>query len=207
MPEEPAVADTLELLEKMLSQRLQANVMDRVDGASHTVPIYAGYTLPHAVPHLDPAGSDLTMIRGCATERNSAGAKAGYEAANSVYNALLDACVECQNLKAAKTSWSKTRQAGMVDAVSFNTLINNAFQRGHFAKGRALIEEMKEDLQPNEATSNEFINAMIVKGRSWGFTEIWAIVEEMQEVDVKPRSNLVDEGPKLLEEVQCNVAT
>ena len=41
-------------------------------------------------------------------------------------------------------------------------------------------------MQPNKVTSNEFINAMIAKCRSWGFTEIWSIVEEMQEADVKP---------------------
>merc|ERR1719428_59173 len=75
----------------------------------------------------------------------------------------------------------------MIDVVSFNTLIKAHLQLGHFAKGRALMEQMKrEGLQPNKVTFNEFINAMIAKGRSWGFPEIWGIVEEMQEADVKP---------------------
>merc|ERR1719321_2231166 len=72
----------------------------------------------------DVSASDLAryinMIRSCSTEKNLAGAKAVFEAAKSsgaqlnnfVYNALLDACVECQNLKAAKTSWLRRgRQA------------------------------------------------------------------------------------------------
>ena len=71
----------------------------------------------------------------------------------------------------------------MFDVVSFSALIKAYLQLGNFAKGRALIEEMKkEGCQPNKVTLNEFINAMIAKGRSWGFTEIWAIVEEMQDI-------------------------
>ena len=65
-------------------------------------------------------------------------------------------------------------------------LMKAYLQLSHFAKARALMEEMKkEGVQPNRVTLNYFINTMLAKSRSWGFKEIWAIVEEMQDADVK----------------------
>merc|ERR1719199_1787156 len=99
------------------------------------------------------------MIRNCAAAKNLQGAVSvfeelelsGAELNSVIYNTVLDACVECRDLKAAEAWMERMKKAGMTDVVSFNTLIKAHLLNGNFDKARHLMEMMtSEGLQPNQ---------------------------------------------------------
>merc|ERR1711881_503867 len=103
----------------------------------------------------------ITMIRNCGAQKNLNGAvsvfesleRSGVDLNSVIYNTVLDACVECKDLKAAEAWMEQTKKAGMADVVSFNTLIKAHLQNENFDKARSTMEEMrKEGLQPNRVT-------------------------------------------------------
>eukprot|EP00428_Durinskia_dybowskii_P017090 CAMPEP_0170208154 /NCGR_PEP_ID=MMETSP0116_2-20130129/3659_1 /TAXON_ID=400756 /ORGANISM="Durinskia baltica, Strain CSIRO CS-38" /LENGTH=1079 /DNA_ID=CAMNT_0010458621 /DNA_START=88 /DNA_END=3324 /DNA_ORIENTATION=+ len=141
----------------------------------------------------------IAMVRGCAAKGDLAGAhevfngllKTGIEVNSVVYNTVLDACVECRDLKAAEAWMETTKKAGRADVVSYNTLIKAHLQSGNVGKARDLVAQMRaEGLQPNRITFNELANG-IVSGAGGGDAaarrrELWGVVKEMQAAGVKP---------------------
>jgi pentatricopeptide repeat protein len=137
----------------------------------------------------------ITMIRNCAAENNLQGAmrvfdslqQSGAEMNTVIYNTVLDACVECRDLSAAESWMQQMKEAGMVDVVSFNTLIKAHLIHQNFTKARAVIDQMKaQGVQPNRVTFNELINAMVTKGGEAERARIWDTIAEMKAADVKP---------------------
>jgi len=148
---------------------------------------------------LDSSPSDvakhITMIRNCAAENNLKGAisvfdtleRSNVDLNSVIYNTVLDACVECRDLKAAEAWMEQTKKAGMADVVSYNTLIKAHLMNENFEKARSLMEEMKKDgLQPNRVTFNELINTVVRKGGPSRRHMTWELVDEMKTSGVKP---------------------
>merc|ERR1719235_883409 len=126
------------------------------------------------------------MIRQCAAENDLKGAvhifesleKSGVDLNSVVFNSVLDACVECRDLEAAEAWMEQTKKAGLLDVVSFNTLIKAHLRNGNIFKARFLIQTMKkEDIQPNRVTFNELINAMVSKGGGTQRRQMWDLVD------------------------------
>jgi len=134
----------------------------------------------------------INMIRSHAADKNLQGAFSVFESMEQsgivlnciMFNTVLDACVECKDLKAAEVWMERMKKEGMTDVVSFNTLIKVHLQNGSFDKARRLMETMtSEGLKPNQVTFNELLNSMACNGKR---NQMWAIVEEMNVAEVKP---------------------
>merc|ERR1719409_856459 len=102
------------------------------------------------------------------------------------YNALLDSCVQCNKVNIALQHFKEMKDLGLVDVVSYNTLLKAYLKQGQIVKARKLLTEMAESqIQANQVTYNELLNALVTtKDRK----EMWALVREMNAIGMRPNS-------------------
>merc|ERR1719261_1079573 len=136
----------------------------------------------------------VAMMRARSKENDLEGAmqvfrklqSSGVQLTALAYNALLDSCVQCGKVNVALQHFKEMKDLGLVDVVSYNTLLKAYLKQGQIVKARKLLTEMAESqIQANQVTYNEMLNALVaVKDRH----EMWALVREMNAIGMRPNS-------------------
>merc|ERR1719409_1741887 len=136
----------------------------------------------------------VAMMRARSKENDLEGAmqvfrklqSSGVQLTALAYNALLDSCVQCGKVNVALQHFKEMKDLGLVDVVSYNTLLKAYLKQGQIVKARKLLTEMSEsNIQANQVTYNEMLNALVaVKDRH----EMWALVREMNAMGMRPNS-------------------
>merc|ERR1719364_367831 len=136
----------------------------------------------------------VAMMRARSKENDLEGAmevfrklqSSGVQLTALAYNALLDSCVQCGKVNVALQHFKEMKDLGLVDVVSYNTLLKAYLKQGQIMKARKLLTEMAEsNIQANQVTYNEMLNALVaVKDRQ----EMWALVREMNSMGMRPNS-------------------
>merc|ERR1719191_926983 len=136
----------------------------------------------------------VAMMRARSKENDLEGAmqvfrklqSSGVQLTALAYNALLDSCVQCGKVNVALQHFKEMKDLGLVDVVSYNTLLKAYLKQGQIAKARKLLTEMGESqIQANQVTYNEMLNALVnTKDRK----EMWALVREMNSIGMRPNS-------------------
>merc|ERR1719484_237866 len=136
----------------------------------------------------------VAMMRARSKEHDLEGAmqvfrklqSSGVQLTALAYNALLDSCIQCGKVNVALQHFKEMKDLGLVDVVSYNTLLKAYLKQGQIAKARKLLTEMSENnIEANQVTYNEMLNALVaVKDRQ----EMWGLVREMNTMGMRPNA-------------------
>merc|ERR1719158_609994 len=136
----------------------------------------------------------VAMIRARSKDNDLEGAmqvfkklrSSGVQLTPLVYNALLDSCVQCGKVGLALQHFDEMKEQGLVDVVSYNTLLKAHLRGNQVGKARAVLAEMSSaGIKANQVTYNEMLNALVgVKDRKG----MWALIADMDEQGMKPNS-------------------
>jgi len=100
-----------------------------------------------------------------------------------IYNCLMDACIQCLRLETALAYFAEAKAQGLVDVVSYNTIMKGYLADGNDKAACNLLSEMKQmGIDANRVTYNGLLCAMAQRGN---YPAIWRLVEEMQRAGIQ----------------------
>lgn len=107
------------------------------------------------------------------------------KAANYLFNALIDGCVENGDLTGAERVLTEADAAGAADVVTYNTVLKLRLSSGSgsLQKGQQTLRQMRgKGVQPTCVTFNQLIDATI----QTNLPATWRLIDEMAACGVKP---------------------
>jgi pentatricopeptide repeat protein len=147
---------------------------------------------------LEQGDSDLnqhvTMIKACGRKHDLHGAKQAFDRLKQsgtplsplIYNCLLDACVQCGDMKGAEEHFGQMKKLECADVVSYNTLLKSYLHSNRSDEAQRLLKEMVErGLPANKVTYNELLNAKVASKDRRG---MWKVIEDMKIANVTPNA-------------------
>jgi len=103
-----------------------------------------------------------------------------------LYNAVLEACVQCGDMSAASTYFVQAKEQGLADVVSYNTIVKGNLVIGNMDIANDLLHEMSEaGLAANRITYHELLNYHVLHADRRG---AWCVMQQMQGAGLEPNS-------------------
>merc|ERR1719161_1236655 len=134
----------------------------------------------------------ISKIRSCGQEKDLQEAvrvfnnlkQNGVQMNSMIYNCLIDACVQCGDVRAALGYFEQMKQLNLVDTVSYNTMVKAYLSWNQAEQAQALLQEMsRRGLPPNKVTYNELLNARVAAKDRRG---MWSLIDDMLASGVSP---------------------
>jgi len=101
-----------------------------------------------------------------------------------LYNAVLEACIECGSLEKAAYYFSQAVSRGSVDVVSYNIMMKGYLAQGDEKSATALLQELSaKGLSASHSSYHGLLNA---RANAQDRTGAWKLVDEMQAAGVSP---------------------
>mmetsp|Transcript_132905 Transcript_132905/g.284053 ORF Transcript_132905/g.284053 Transcript_132905/m.284053 type:complete len:951 (-) Transcript_132905:50-2902(-) len=129
------------------------------------------------------------LLKSYATDKRLNDAFVVFEASSEktacLYNAILDACIDCGNLSRAERIMNDTTSKNIADVVTYNTIIKAHLLSGDLKRAKSAMVAMRSaGLQPNCVTFNELIDASVRINSD----EAWVLLDEMKSCGLQPNT-------------------